>query len=356
MKSVGIITLCGNDNYGNKLQNYALKKTIEKLGFNVGTIWIDYASNSNIIKKIVKIMINKVNCNNKKNYLIKVKKCKLFSEQYLNNDYSIRISNNLRKIDNKYDYFVVGSDQVWNYRYISDFDLYFMKKIQKNKVFSYSASFGVSDIPIKYYDKYNDGLNHLKNISVRENRGLELVQKISNRKDSIVSIDPTMLLNDYEWNDLLKDVHLITPKKFILTYFLGNLSDDKKNEINKLCKKYDCDLINIMDINDNFYSSSPEEFLYLLKNSLLVCTDSFHACVFSIIFDKTFIYFERDYAGANMNSRIETLLSKFDISDRIYNGKKITEKNIKHDYSKAYNLLKQEQNKSIDYLKKSLDI
>ena len=57
-----------------------------------------------------------------------------------------------------------------------------------------------------------------------------------------------------------------------------------------------------------------------------------------------------------MNSRIETLLSKFDISDRIYNGKKITEKNIKHDYSKAYNLLKQEQNKSIDYLKKSLDI
>lgn len=356
MKKVGIITLSGNDNYGNKLQNYALKKYIEKLNFDVHTIWIDLPTNKNIMGKIARILANKIKLIKNIKKIIKIINIKRFSKQYLNNDYRIRLTNNLKKIDRYYDYFVVGSDQVWNYKYINDYDLYFMKKIESGKCFSYAASFGTYNIPDNYYDNYEEGLKHLKYISVRENRGKELVKEISARNDADVLVDPTMLLTMNEWKKLSRKPKIVTPSKYIFAYFLGNINDNKANEINKICEEYNCELINIMDTHDKFYSCNPQEFLYLISNALYVFTDSFHACVFSILFDKTFVIFERDYCGVNMNSRIDTLLSKMKISNRIYNGKNITSENLNHDYTEAYKILENERKKSKNFLEKALDI
>ena len=38
MKNVGIVTLFGEYNFGNRLQNYAVQQVLEKNGLNVETI------------------------------------------------------------------------------------------------------------------------------------------------------------------------------------------------------------------------------------------------------------------------------------------------------------------------------
>ncbi|MFR2767096.1 MAG: polysaccharide pyruvyl transferase family protein [Thomasclavelia sp.] len=70
-----------------------------------------------------------------------------------------------------------------------------------------------------------------------------------------------------------------------------------------------------MNSNNVEYTSGPSEFLYLIHHAKLVCTDSFHACVFSILFDTQFYVFERENEIISMNSRIDTLLRKFDLEE-----------------------------------------
>ena len=98
-------------------------------------------------------------------------------------------------------------------------------------------------------------------------------------------------------------------KRYILTYFLGNLSDSRKKEISRIANEYDCEIINLLDKKDPFYSCcGPSEFLYLEKNAFLICTDSFHSSVFAILYDRPFIVFNREDKLQNMNSRIANLL------------------------------------------------
>ena len=139
-------------------------------------------------------------------------------------------------------------------------------------------------------------------------------------------------------------------------YFLGEINDDIKKEIERVADENNCKIINILDKNDLFYQSGPSEFLYLEKNAYLICTDSFHSSVFAILYDRPFIVFERNQKnGVSMNSRLDTLISKFKLKDRKYNGVKITQNNINHDYSEAYTILENERNKSKKFISKVLD-
>ena len=171
-----------------------------------------------------------------------------------------------------------------------------------------------------------------------------------------------MLLNTSEWDRVSKKPPQINSlnikeKKYILNYFLGNLSIEIKNEIEQIAKENDCKIINILDKNDPFYACGPSEFIWLEKNAFLICTDSFHSSVFAILYKKPFIIFNRDdgQIGKNsMNSRLETLLSKFKLDDGYYNGK-ITKNLLKCDYSHIDKLLKEERIKAEKFLKDALD-
>lgn len=131
--------------------------------------------------------------------------------------------------------------------------------------------------------------------------------------------------------------------KFIIKSFLGDVSDNVWEELKRIAKENDCEIIDISDRNSPFYDVGPAEFLYLEKNAQLVATDSFHSCVFSIIFSTPFIVAQR-IGGTmkSMHSRIETLLDKFEMPNRIFN-KKITADILENDYSKAHEILKNEK-------------
>lgn len=342
MKNTLIITLIDYTNYGNRLQNYALTKWLEKN--NIHATSLREASVMHRIKTMVKLLVN----NRKK--MIRYIKFWIFSKKYINT----MIKNNNNKIKD-YDYYIVGSDQVWNPNYALT-DTMLLNDIESNNKIAYAASFGISELPEKFKYRVNK-LKNFKAISVREDDGKKIINNIIDRKDVEVLIDPTMLLKSDEWNKIAKKPKKLKKDRYILNYFLGGISDYKQKKIEKIAQKYKCRIINILDKNDTFYTCDPSEFIYLEKNAFLICTDSFHSSVFAIIFNVPFIVFDREHEkDNNMNSRIETLLSKFKLENRKFNGEFITNENLKVDYTEAYKILEQERNKASNFLYKSLDI
>ena len=363
MKKVGIITIVDGYNYGNRLQNYATQEFLKKLNFTPTTL------------------INKPRFNNKCNKMQRIKKIlgQIYSEIFKDNENKFRkkrfkeFNKNInfskktitiynQKIAKQFDYFIAGSDQIWkpSYERLSEMDLLTFARPEQR--ISLSASFGIEKIS-KEYSRINlvkKELLKFKAISVREDKGKEIVEELTGRTDAKVLIDPTMLLTADEWDKVSKkpkQLDKLQNKNYILNYFLGELSEKRKQEIQRIAKENNCEIINIMDKKDKYYVSGPSEFLWLEKNAFLVCTDSFHASVFAIIFDRPFVVFNRqEKENKNMGTRIDTLLSKFNISDRRYNNKEITKAKLKHDNTEAYKILESERKKSETFLKKALDI
>ena len=349
MKKVGILTIIGNNNYGNRLQNYAVQEVLKKLNFDVETILNNEYSNNKkfyVLRKIKRIIKNDECIENIKRY----NNFKKFNNNIKFSDYKV----NAYSKNKVYDYVLVGSDQVWNpyHGRLRDVDL--LKFVQPKKRIAFSASFGINEIPLNYEKKCRNEFNKFKCISVREDAGEKIVKKLTDRKDVVVLIDPTMLLNANEWDKIAKKPDMLKNHKYILNYFLGNLSQERNEEIKKVAKENNCEIINILDKKSPYYECGPSEFLYLEKNAFLVCTDSFHSSVFAILFNTPFLVFEREDAAVSMNSRIETLLSKFKLEDRKYNGK-IEKRDLIANYNEAYRILEIERKKANDFLIKGLD-
>ena len=342
MKKVGIVTIKGDFNFGNKLQNYALIKKISDLtNYEVYTIWpkIKFLW----CRRFLKSFLKKQQFSREKNFI------------EFNKLLNIATIKNKGYIDS-FDYIEIGSDQVWNTSFpYFDANLFLGDKFIDCKKFSYAASFGIDDINNDIYSQFKKSLKNFNSISVRENQGIKILNKIDSNLKAKVLIDPTMLLTEKEWEQVIKKPKMYNGEKYILNYFLGNMSDERKNMLNHLAQENNCKIINVMDKLDSFYSIGPSEFLYLEKNAFLICTDSFHSCVFAFLFNKPFVVFDREDHNKNMNSRIDTLISTFNLKDRKYNGKEITKQNLNCDYTEAYKILEIEIKKSEEFLKKALD-
>ena len=355
---IGIVTINDDNNYGNRLQNYAVQQFCKKNDLKVETIKNRPLLNDkeNLSKKFKYYYRIKEILKNIKANLKRLKRLKCFR----NFNKNIIFSKKFFNIENlswgkKYDFFIVGSDQVWNpkFKRLSDFDLLAFAKPEQRIAFS--ASFGISELPENCKEKAKRELEKFKAISVREEKGKEIIEELTGRKDVQVLVDPTMLLTSEEWDKVAKKPEQLKTDKYILNYFLGKLSEKRKKEIERVANENNCEIINILDKNSPFYQTGPSEFLYLEKNAFLICTDSFHSSVFAILYNKPFIVFNREDNKVNMNSRIETLLKKFNLHNREFTGT-ITKENLKHDYTEAYKILKKEKEKSIKFLKEALDI
>ena len=204
-----------------------------------------------------------------------------------------------------------------------------------------------------YFDKKE--LKKFKAISVREEAGKKIAKELTKREDIEVLVDPTMLLKKDEWEKLeKKPKKLETGKKYILNYFLGEISKEKKDAIENFAKENGYEIINILDTKSPFYKTGPSEFLYLVHNAEIVFTDSFHACVFSILYNKPFYVIERVAKGMkNMNSRIDTLLNKMGLQNRKFES--VIETNCEDIYEEVNKKLNIEREKALSFMKNALD-
>lgn len=351
---IGIISIYDNDNYGNKLQNYAVQNILESRNFDVETIKNRMIKKNKYYRYFAKNILNKLMFLHKKdsNYY-RFYKFLEFDNKIKKNDKVIINKKSFDKIINNYDYFIIGSDQVWNPYFGTNDALKFGDLHNNKKNISFSASFGISEISNEYIDFYKKGLKNMNNISVREEAGKKIVNDLTGRTDVEVLLDPTMLLSDIQWDIVSNKPDFLNNEKYILLYFLGGISIDRMNVIESYAKNNNLLVIDMIDKKSKYSGIGPSEFLYLEKNAELICTDSFHSCVFGILFKTPFLIYRRDQEGVSMNSRIETLLNTFKLEDRVYNNV-IDDKILSIDFSKCDKILDKKRKEADKFLDNTL--
>ncbi len=362
---IGIITLNGHYNYGNRLQNYALQTFLLQYADEVKTIW---HTPNNFLPEIWKwnwktIIKYILNWNETRNYvlnsyvfdLIRETNIKKFTDQYIHMQYDFKLNEDLNE---KYDYVIVGSDQVWN-PYFGCGNAEFLEFVSPEKRIAYAASFGVEEIPNENKEKFKRWLAGVEFISVREKAGANIVKTMIGREVPVLA-DPTLLLKQEEWDVVAKKPSWYKSEKYILTYFLGEMPSSANKTVEKLAAENNFQIIHLMDLNHlDWYSIAPDEFIYLIKNASLVYTDSFHGAIFSILMQVPFVVCSRESLGKqNMDSRLDTLLELFSLEQRratVSNSYCISNP-LTIDFDNMKKILAQERNKATDYLKTALRI
>lgn len=228
----------------------------------------------------------------------------------------------------------------------------FLRFCPMNQRISYAASFGLDEIPDKWREKYTVGLSEFHYLSVREKNAVEIVESLIGKKCEKV-LDPTMLLDRSMWDKIKKVPKKAHEKKYILTYFLGEKTDSINAELMEYSQMYHCDIINLLDLKDDAYVAAPDEFIGLISEAKLVMTDSFHATVFSIIYERPFIVYNRKGIGSKMGSRLSSLLEMCGLFERKSECIR-REQLFKCDFTNAKKAIEQEKEHSIRFLKSAI--
>ena len=368
---IGILTVPFNNNYGGFLQAYALKQVFIELGFEV--VFINRRRDKKLIKDFIKRSIKKCIHPNRV-VLFQSKQQKkisintdLFIKQYLSpRTKPYYNSKNLKKDIKRYniDYYVVGSDQVWRYLYAQDSICdYFFDFIDTTKqpCFSYAASFGVNnnEYPPEYLRKCSSLLNNFIAISVRETSAADILRDyFSIMKPVSVTLDPTLLIDEKYYLRLIESRDFKLPdQEYIFCYILDK--NERKQQLVS-CVESQLNLNSIYFHAQTLSYVQPvrpvEEWLLYIKNAKYVLTDSFHGCVFSIIFKKPFYVYGNDNRG---KARFDNLLSIFSLQDRYIDDKTLlNELNLtaRIYWNHVEKVLASERTKSMDFIDNAIDV
>lgn len=306
MTKVGIITLSASDNCGSLLQTYALFYYIKhNFNYDVEIINLQTEKSNDVYalfpkgfykhpKKTLFTLLHMSSIiRQKKGYAY-------FRENYLK--LSNKVYKNVNDIDkdiDNYDILITGSDQVWNV-YMKDYDdAFFLPWNTKAKKIAYAASLGSTQV----ID--NDKANILKSwlsdfyaISVREETGRKTIQALTD-KEVKITIDPTLLLNIDQWNEITGK--RMIDKPYIFFYSWSYPDEDMNRIVQKFAKDKDLDVYVINASRwykyrpDTFdfilyKESGPIVFLNLMKYAEYVFVQSFHGTVFANIFHKRFFF------------------------------------------------------------------
>lgn len=349
-KKIAIITIITR-NYGNRLQNYALQQAIQKLGGDVKTIpLVDGQPKTNKLFLAFKSLYSLVRYNS-------VSKWEWFDRNIYWEKKAIK--NNETELNSKYDLFIVGSDQVWNPLFEINSDRELLTFTTNNKKLAYAASIGLSDFPSEYIEHYASEWGKFARISVREPEAEQIIYNATGRKSQVV-LDPTMLLTRDEWNAITSNHQKeLKHSKYCVKYFLGKVEKEYEKFIEEYALKNDLKIIDILDQNGQTKNEiGPSEFVHLLAGSEVVFTDSFHGTVFSILYHRAFIVFERTRQSGygKMSSRVDNLLDIFSLTQQKVNKVSDLDKiNFNYDKERVEYILNLKRNESIKFLKSSIE-
>ncbi|MBO5143536.1 MAG: polysaccharide pyruvyl transferase family protein [Clostridia bacterium] len=370
MKKIRTITFHSAYNYGANLQAYALQEYIKELAIekgedidfkiiNLRTIKrdIEYDYSNKKIKGLIKNLLTK-------NSLVKKsKKFENFFAKYymLTKEYKSNDELKIENFDNTY--LISGSDQIWNIKTF-DFDWSYWLDFSNTSIkISYAPSFGQNKIEFTRDEenKIKDSIMKYNYLSVRDVYSQNIIKKITGR-ESIVLVDPTMLLSKEKWDRLI-DKNKLIAEEYILVYLIqkGKNADKIYKEINKYARKKNLKVVIItqnlkIDWKYNFikkYDIATLEFLNLIKHAKLIITTSFHGTIFSILFNKHFLCINGD-----KDNRIKTLLELTELEKQTIDIEKICDidPNEKISFEASENNIKKEIEKSKDFLIQSLNL
>lgn len=376
MIKLGILTRRAGFNHGSSLQAYAMARFLTLAGYNCNIINYDEYSGhplwrirpfvENIQWKICKHLPTAL-CPAKHRYL-SIRNAQYGKFQQFEKDYlpltpnACRNFNQLRKASEGFDVLVCGSDQIWSpLLYDPVYMFGFLEDELEQRTVTYAPSIGVSDKSLISKEQA-DLLRKIDCISCREQTGSEIIEDIVHRPVPVV-LDPTLMLPEHEWDKLAFSVKPIETEPYILCYFLGN--NIPQSYIDRLNRKLGCKILNIQMFNRlnelnshrEITNIGPCEFLNLVKYASWICTDSFHATIFSYIFKRRVSVFERflNTERDNQNSRIYTLLDILKIQYVLTSDNDFPDLIRQIDYQQSEISLKEWQRKSIDYINISIN-
>lgn len=367
---IGIIThFYKSINYGGILQSFALTKKLINLGYNPEQLCY-VMSLKNLDKQcfsvkgiVIKFYILikrafRLNSQHLKDKSVdKTLKSEAFDEwskKYINQSTCIYTKKNIKKSVDKYDVFITGSDQVWNYSwYDKNFFLSFVPK--RKKKIAYAASIGHSQLYGKQRKIFKRHLKTFDAVSVREKDAVQLIKDISPVGANWV-LDPVFLLEKEEWLKVASPNQI--KGKYVFCYFLHN-NPKQMTLAEEYAKNMGLKIVFIADMFKEIETSfgdirienaGPGQFLSLISCADVVFTDSFHASAFSCIFEKNFFVFGRNDAKG-MNKRIESLITLFECEDRFCDSEE--KQNLNYIVSVKTNIRNKELKKFKDMLIRS---
>lgn len=325
MKKIGLITIHFANSYGGCLQALASQAVLSKFG---EVAIIDYKtpqleSTMKLLRfskspRSVLHLIKDVG-----RYFPRKRLLKRF-QQFMKVNYNLtepcRSQAELNALNNYFDVFVCGSDQIWNPAIIGFFDKNYVLDFVtgKHKV-SFSTSAGSYVHTGKNKDYLKSSLKTFTSLSFREADTVERMKSLSDREDIECTLDPTLLLTRKEWRELLNLPQTGTTEEYIFVYTL------KKDRlvyevVKKIAKEFNLKIIAIDQDPFLFYKTdrhvrdaSPLDYLSLLDKAAFVVTNSFHGTAFSVNFGIPFVSIKPE-SGVN---RIRGFLVSVGLENRL---------------------------------------
>ncbi len=354
---IGIATFSNSLSYGAMLQAYALKKAIERMGYEVTVLGcskkyssIGYWKNSYIKLKSIKenrfkhfIRLSCFWLFQKHSFEYKAKRFENFKVHYLcgNNE--------------DYDLLICGSDQIWNPEITNGYsNLFFGNDGKGSPSIAYAGSVG----DIKVIEKYGTNefikkLERFENISCREDSLNSFL--ISKGVSSTVVLDPTLLITHDMYDQILSECVDKNYSNYIFVFRLGK-SNLLTKVARKIAKKKKLKIVTLQGSGipvvpqmNVFGDSSPNEFISLIKNAEYIITDSFHGLALSLVYKKDF----NVILPIRRKDRLENLLNLLNLNSRIVNDiENVDDSPIT--YFAVDRILSDYQEHSINYLKENI--
>lgn len=334
---IGILTLPLHANYGGILQAYALQTVLERMGNKVYVLGSEFKPKDISLRQETRWMLRQV-----KHFITKEGHLALsykaaqrdiyntrihYTSQFVKKYIHERTLKSLHDITpNDFDAIVVGSDQIWRTQYnqkwtdqkLDDVFLGFTKGWKIRRV-AYAASFGTNSLEIGNADleSCQKAIKLFNAVSVREDSGIDICSKKLDTK-AVLMPDPTMLLTSDDYIKLIHREQNLN-KHQLLSYILAETKDNARlREYIAKQKHLEINIVNnpiYYDKNKKLPSQPPvENWLQGFAECDYVITDSFHACVFSILFHKPFTAIANRSGGVD---RFESLLKMFGLENRL---------------------------------------
>lgn len=362
------ITFHASHNYGSMLQAYALQHIVKALGhdneiINLRTDRQKHLYRSYATLPLLRRLVLQVFFHSK--YAGALKKYQLY-EDFLKNDLCLtpefKDMDAISRAGLDYDCYISGGDQIWN-TVPTDFDWSFYLPFTNGKKISYGVSMGPrGEEQVTQRDKVGQYLSDYTHIGVRENGTKAIVETLTG-KNATITLDPVLLLPKEQWMAKYPQQPII-PGNYIFVYsprYKKNVYDIAV----RLGRKYGYKVISSINIHPKislkggmcgvteYLTTGPWEFLNLLQHAKFIVSGSFHAVVFSILFNRPFFAVNGDN-----DNRMRTTLENCGLMQRTISEKDFDEKAKiaeQCDFTTANTYLEAERARSIAFLKNSIE-
>lgn len=298
--NVGIVTLYGSSNFGNRLQNYAVTRTLEQLGYRPETLILRPVLWRGACRELLKRLAARLRLPGR--HVPRQRSFMAFDRRVPTK--LVWSRRHLERLSERYALVVCGSDQIWKPYNVNLGEAAFADFFLGAKV-ALSPSFGVDELPSIEKSAVASALGSFDALSVREFSGQRIIRELVGAEVPVL-IDPTLSISAEEWLRVA-DERLVPSAPFVLTLVLGTRPPDFDTDVYRHAGEDGLEVVDLANpVDRNTYGAGPQDFLALVAAAEYVISDSYHAAVFSTIFGTPFYRVARSEQHAT-SSRFETL-------------------------------------------------